>query len=120
MLKRSMWPVARPDRPILQEGSKGPSPEGACDSQPLAWGSTGQAVSMPDHVKIHSETSPIHGPPCSTPPVQAIHPSSYQWRPPPPAGNSCCEHSTLHRTTVSHGSGSPRTPHEPKGATAVQ
>ena len=25
MLKSSMWPVARPDRSVLQEGSKGPA-----------------------------------------------------------------------------------------------
>ena len=34
MLKRGMWPVARPDWSVLQEGSKGPLPEGACDFQP--------------------------------------------------------------------------------------
>ena len=46
MLKRSVWLVARPDRPVLQEGRKGPLPEGACGTQPLAWGSMDQAVSM--------------------------------------------------------------------------
>ena len=62
MLKRIVWPVARPDRSVLQEGSEGPLPKGAWDSQPLAWES--QAMSMPHHVRICSVTSPIHGPPC--------------------------------------------------------
>ena len=59
MPKRSMWLLACLDRSVLQEGSKGPLPQGACDSQPLVPGSMDQAVSMPHRVSIHSETSPI-------------------------------------------------------------
>ena len=46
MLMRDPWPVDHPDRSVLQEGSKGPLPEEACDSQPLARKSMDQAVSM--------------------------------------------------------------------------
>ena len=52
MLMRGPWPVDRPDRSALQEGSKGPFPEGACDSQPLTRESMDQAVSMP-HCVAH-------------------------------------------------------------------
>ena len=63
MLMRGVWPVAHPDRSVLEESSKGPLLEGACDSQPLAREVMDQAVSMPHRVRIHSETSLIRGPP---------------------------------------------------------
>ena len=79
MLKRRMWPVARPDRSVLQKVSKGPLPEGACDSQPLAPENMDRAVPMP-HVKIYSVTSLTHGRPVSTcrarhPPWRLVEPS---------------------------------------------
>ena len=63
--------MARPNRSVLQEGSKGPLPEGAFGSQPLAWGSMDQAVSMPHCVRIYSASSPIHRLPCQHPPCKA-------------------------------------------------
>ena len=79
-----------PDRSVLREGSKGPLPEGACDSQPLAQESMDQAVSMPHRVRI----SPMHGPPCQ----RARHPPLPLLMEHPP-GNSLCEstqHTALH------------------------
>ena len=67
MLTRNVWPVAHPDRSVLQEGTKGPVPEGACDSQPLAQESLDQVVAMPHHVRMYSGTSLIHGQPCHHP-----------------------------------------------------
>ena len=75
MLTRSMWPLAHPDRSALQEGSKGPLLEGACDSQPLAWESRDQAVSMPHRVRIYSMTSVIYRPPCQHPLCKASTPA---------------------------------------------
>ena len=48
--------MAGPDGSVLQESSKGPFPQGACDPQPLAWESMDQA--MPHGVRIYSVTSP--------------------------------------------------------------
>ena len=75
MLMRGPWPVDHPDRSVLQEGSKGPLPEGACDSQPLARESMDQAVPMPHRVGTYSETSPMHGPPCQHPPCNGSTPA---------------------------------------------
>jgi hypothetical protein len=55
MLMTCVWPVAILDASVLKEGSKGPSPEDACDSQPLARESMDQAVPMPHHVRTYSE-----------------------------------------------------------------
>ena len=43
MLK-SVWPVDRLNRSVLQKGSKGPLPQGACNSQSLAQESMDQAA----------------------------------------------------------------------------
>ena len=66
--------LARPDRSFLQE-SKESSPEGACDSQPLARESMDQAVYITRHVRIYSVTSPIQGRPVNI--LRARHPT---WR----------------------------------------
>ena len=89
MLMRGPWHVNHRDRLVLQEGSKGPLLQGACDSKPLARESI-------DRVRIHSETSPMHGPPCQHPPCKASTPAVTRGAPP---GNSRCEstqHTALH------------------------
>ena len=67
--------MARPDRSFLQEVSKGPLPEGACDSQPLACESMYPAVFMAHRARIYSVTSSIHGLPCQQPPCKASTPA---------------------------------------------
>ena len=71
-----------PERSVLREGIKGPLPEGACDSQPLARESMDEAVSMPHRVRIYSETSPMHGPPCQHPLCKASTPVGTRGAPP--------------------------------------
>ena len=92
MLMRGPWPVDHPDRSVLQEGSKGPLPVGGCDSQPLAWESMDQAVSMPHRVRNCSETSSMHGPPCQHPPCKASSPAGTRGAPPPPATAESTQH----------------------------
>ena len=68
--------MRHPDRSVLQEGSKGPLPEGPCDSQPLARGSMDQAVPLPYPVRGSTVgTSPRHGPPWQHPPCKASTPA---------------------------------------------
>ena len=94
MLKRSVWHVACPDRSALQEGSTGPLPEGACDSQPLRHGPGSVHASPCEDLQCDQPNTRAA---LSAPSVQGIHPGRYQWSPPP----SNIVHSTLHHTTVS-------------------
>ena len=101
---------------------------GACDSQPLARESMDQAMSMPHRVRIYSETSPMHGPPCQHPPCKASSRAVTRGDPPPPPVTAAVRvHNTQHCTPVSpvymargYGSGGPQMPHEPEEATIIQ
>ena len=80
--------MAHPDSPVLQEGSRGP--EGACGSQPLAWGIMDQAVSMPQDVQCDQPSTRAA---LSTPSVQGIRPggphAAPPLPPPPPCDSRC-------------------------------
>ena len=88
------------DRSVLQGGSKGPLPQGACDSQPLAQESMVQAVSMPHHVTIYRvRLARYTGRPVNT--LRARHPPWWSPAEPPLVTAAVRVQSTLHCTTVS-------------------
>ena len=119
MHMRSMWLEAHPNRSVLQEGSKGPLPEGACDS-PIGWGEHGPGSAHAKPCEELQYDQPATRALPSTPSVKGIHPDGYQWGPPLVTAAVRVYRALPFQPRFGCGSGGPPMPHDSKEAIAVQ